>query len=352
MVKERQALKNIKNYVPGQEIAGNIKLASNENPLGPSPAAKKAVNRALGELAVYPDKECAVLKEKIAKQLGLSKENVAVGNGSDDLLFMIAAAYLEAGDEVVISKTTFSGYEFNSRLFGAEPVFVELKNWNYDLEAIWKAVTPKTKIVFLCNPNNPTGTIFYQNELDDFLAKLPASVMLVIDEAYCEYATHDHFPKSLKYLEQSFENVIILRTFSKIYGLAGLRVGYALAKMPVIASLNKVRQPFSVNRLAQIAASAAVNDSVFLKRSRKNNEQGKKYLYQELDKLKLSFVITEANFIFIDLKQDAAALYQRLTARGLTVRPLNSFGCSQAIRVTIGTPKQNSEFIKQLKQVL
>ncbi|MFC1478665.1 histidinol-phosphate transaminase [Candidatus Margulisiibacteriota bacterium] len=360
MLKERSALKNIKPYVPGKEITGNIKLASNENPLGPSPKAIDSIKLSAEQVSLYPDGGCVLLRNKLADKLGVSEDNLVIGNGSDEILLLIAGAYIGPGDEVVISNVTFSEYEFSARLFGASPVFVDLKEYAYDLNAISQAITPKTKIVYLCNPNNPTGTIFKQKELDKFLVEAPQNVLIVIDEAYYEYVTSPFYPQTTSYyiesdkfdVSTSYKNIVILRTFSKIYGLAGLRVGYGIARPEIINSLNKAREPFNVNRLAQMAATAALEDADFLKESKANNEAGKKYLYQELQELGIEYIPTEANFIFMNVPADCIELFEKLRDNGITIRPMASFGCNQSIRVTIGTPEQNKFFIARLKEAL
>jgi len=349
MLNERKAIKNLKPYTPGKEIPGAIKLASNENPLGPSPQAMDAIRHAADQLSLYPDGNCTNLKNKLSQKYCIKPENIVVGNGSDEILLLIAGAFIEPGDEVVIAQPTFSEYEFSARLLGAIPVFVPLTNGAYDLNAMAQAITPQTKVVYLCNPNNPTGTIFFQNDLDEFLARVPEDILVVMDEAYVEYVTHTHYPQSMHYINE--KNIVVLRTFSKIYGLAGLRVGYGLASPEIIASLNKAREPFNVNRLAQIAATAALDDEAFLQKSKENNEAGKKYLYTEFDKLSLTYLLTEANFIFAETPMAGIEIFQALMDQGITIRPMASFGCDNAVRVTIGTEEQNQALIKGLRKL-
>lgn len=350
MLSERKAIQNLKPYTPGQEIAGNIKLASNENPLGSSPLALEGLAASLKESSIYPDGNCTLLKEKLSKKLGVKPENLVIGNGSDEVLLLIAGAYLNPGDEVVIAKTTFSEYEFSARLFGASATFMPLKNMAYDLATMAMAITSKTKIIYLCNPNNPTGTIFTTKELEDFFNKISKDILVVIDEAYFEYVVATDYPKTLELINSN--NIIVLRTFSKIYGLAGLRIGYGIANPKIINSLNKAREPFNVNRLAQIAATAALDDQKFIKESLKINEAGKKYMYSELGKLGLKYYPTEANFIFVEVPTDGTQLSKQLMAKGITIRPMASFGCPNAIRVTVGTLEQNTFFVEKLKACL
>lgn len=351
MLKPRKELKNIKPYIAGQFKEGFIKLASNENPLGPSPKAQKAINKASLNMQMYPDGNCTKLKQKLAILYGLKPENLIIGNGSDEILLFIASAYLNSKDKVALSKTTFSEYEFSAQLFGATPIFVPLKNNKYDLDGFRKALSRKPKVVYLCNPNNPTGTFFNEAELTVFLKAVPKTTLVVIDEAYNEYVRNTAYPDTLQ-LQEKYSNLLILRTFSKIYGLAGLRIGYGIGDKEIIATLNKTREPFNVNYIAQVTALAALDDEGFLARSLENNEDGKKYLYQNFSKLGLPFTKSEANFIYIDLPLPAKDIFQRLLKERIIIRPLNSFGRPFAIRITIGTPWQNKRLIEALKKVL
>jgi len=356
----RPNIGNIKPYSPGKpveeverelRITNVIKLASNENPLGPSPKAIEALNKHIKDMHLYPDKACFELIRLIAERLDFSPENIVIGNGSDELMLLIALAYITAGDEVVISLNTFSTYEMVSRLMEASIIRVNLNNYKYDLEAMAKASGPKTKLIFVCNPNNPTGTINTQKELDALIARVSPETIIVVDEAYREYVESREYPESLSYVRNK-KNVVVLRTFSKIYGLAGLRVGYAVTRPEIAKYLNLVRLPFSVNRLAQIAAVAAIADNHHIEASRKNNAEGKELLYAELGKLGLSYVKTEANFIFINLNDDADLIFMELMRRGVIVRPLTSFGMPGSIRVSIGNQEQNKKFIRVLTEAL
>jgi len=348
----RPEIKGIKDYVPGKnpDKPGVIKLASNENPFGPSPAALRAIAEGSKMLQVYPDQKSSLLREALANKLGLTKENIICGNGSDDIMQMLAATYLNPNDEVIISKNTFSAYELVTRVFGGNLVLVDLKNYEQDLEGTAKAITKKTKLIFLTNPHNPTGTIFSATDLEAFLKKVPDNVLVAIDEAYAEFVENKDFPDSLKYVKAG-RNVMVLRTFSKFYGLAGLRVGYGIASQELIAPMFRTKMPFNVNRLAQAGALAALDDKDFLNQTFKNNAEGKKYLYAELDRLKLPYKKTEANFIFIDLKKNADEVFLKLMSEGIIIRPLTSFGLPQAIRVSIGTREQNEKFIAALRKL-
>lgn len=347
----RNCLKDIKPYIPGVLKEGAIKLASNENPLGMSPLAKKAVAKFLDKLYLYPDGGCVKLKEKLAKKYGLAPENFIIGNGSDEIFLFIAGLLIEAGDEMLTSEVTFSEYEFATRLFGGKPLFAPLKDGKYQLKEIAKRITPKTKLIFMANPNNPTGTYFNETEFKDFMKVVPENVLVVLDEAYYEYAEAKDYPDTLSLLN-SYKNILICRTFSKIYGLSGLRVGYAVGDKELILNLNKTREPFNVNAAGQVAAEAALEDSSFLKRAIANNQKGKEYLYQEFDKLGLKYFQTEANFIFVYIKQDCLQAFKKMMDLGVTIRPMKSFGINDAIRVTIGTPAENKKFIACLKKIL
>ncbi len=355
----RASIKKLKPYIPGKgkeeaKKAGAkeiVKLASNENPLGPSPKALKMIQKRLKDSSVYPDQYAIEIRGALAKRLKAGEENVIVGNGSDEIMQMAGAAFLSAGDEVVISENTFSTYEFVATLFDAKPVFVPLNNYRYDLPAMADKISEKTKLVFLCNPNNPTGTIFSAAELEGFLAILPKGVIVVIDEAYCEYVESKKYPNSFKHVKEG-KNVLVLRTFSKICGLAGLRIGYGIAKPEIIKYLNMVKLPFNVNRTAIAGAIGAIEDNAFIKKSIKLNKEGKKYLYKELKDLGLNYVETEANFICFEVEKPADILFVELMRKGVIVRPLTSFGMPNSIRVTVGTKKQNRKFIEALKESL
>lgn len=356
----RPNIGKISPYSPGKpieeverelKITGVVKLASNENPLGPSPKAIEAINKFSRDVSLYPDQNCYELTRLLAGKLDISPDNMVIGNGSDEIMMLVALAYITAGDEVILSLNTFSTYETVSRLMEASITLVNLKNYTYDLEAMAGICSQKTKLIFVCNPNNPTGTMNTKGQLDYLISKASPNTIILIDEAYGEYVESPEYPDSLDYVRAN-KNVVVTRTFSKVYGLAGLRVGYGIAKPEIIKYLKLVRLPFSVNRLAQIAATISLADSHHVEASRKNNSEGKKYLYAQLDKLGISYVKTEANFIFINLNNDADTVFMELMRRGVIVRPLSSFGMPGSIRVTIGTPEQNQKFIKALSEVI
>ncbi|QGP92400.1 Histidinol-phosphate aminotransferase [Neomoorella glycerini] len=357
----REAILAIKPYVPGKPIEevqrelgvkDVIKLASNENPLGPSPDAVQALREASERVYLYPDGNCYYLKNALAEKLGVSPENIIVGNGTDEILKMLAEAYVNPGDEIVVADPTFSEYEFAAQVMAGRAIKVPCRSFRHDLKAMAASLTPRTRLVFVCNPNNPTGTIVGQVTLDSFLKEVPPSVLVVLDEAYADYVTAEHYPDSLAYIRRGRANVIVLRTFSKIYGLAGLRVGYGVAVPEIIRNLNRVREPFNVNLLAQAAAIAALKDEAHLKKSREVNTEGKQYLYEQFTALGLQYVPTEANFIFVDIQRDSRAVFQELLKRGVIVRTGDIFGYDTYLRVTIGTRRQNERFIQDLREVL
>ncbi|MHB1127210.1 MAG: histidinol-phosphate transaminase [Bacillota bacterium] len=357
----RDNILSIKPYVPGKPIEeverelgikDVIKLASNENPLGPSPEAVEAVREAVEKTYLYPDGNCFYLKRALASRYEFEEDNIIIGNGSDEILKLIAEASLNPGDEVIIAQPSFSEYEFVTRLMGAEPVFVDLREYRHDLQAMAGKINTKTKIVFVCNPNNPTGTIVTRDEIESFLGSVPDDVLVIFDEAYKEYVTHPRYPDSLKYVQQGRQNVIVLRTFSKIYGLAGLRVGFGVAARETIVHLNRVREPFNVNSLAQTAALAALGDQLHVDKSRVSNSEGKTYLCQEFRKLGLENIPTEANFIMVNTGVDSRKLFQLMLRKGVIIRTGDIFGMDTFIRVTIGTPRQNERFINALTETL
>jgi histidinol-phosphate aminotransferase len=345
----RPAIKGIKEYIPGKtpKKPGVVKLASNENPFGPSPKALAAIAKESKNLQVYPDQKSILLREDLAKKLKIKEDCLIIGNGSDELMQLAAATFLKPGEEVVLPRNTFSLYEFVTRVFDGKLVFVDLKNNAQDLEAMAAAVTPKTKMIFLCSPHNPTGSLISRKALHEFLNKVPDNVLVVVDEAYIEFADPQLAPETISYVLEG-KNVLMLRTFSKFYGLAGLRAGYGVAPKELISYMMRVKPPFNVNRLAQAGAAAALGDKTFTDKTLKNNQAGKKYLYAELDKLGLEYQRTEANFIFIDIKKPADELFMQLMKKAVIIRPLTSFGLPEAIRVSIGTPEQNKKFIKAL----
>lgn len=356
----RPEIFNLKPYTPGKPVeevqrelglTDVIKMASNENPLGPSPMAQQAVKDALNLLHIYPDSNCHYLRQKLAKKFAVRENQILLGNGSDEILRLIAETFLHPGDEVVFAWPTFVEYEFTALVMGAKCVAVPLHGERHDLRAMLEVVNTSTKLVYLCNPNNPTGTYVSQAELDQFVAALPASVLLIIDEAYGEYATNEDYPDGLRYVREG-RNIIVLRTFSKIYGLAALRIGYGLCTSDLAALVQRVSEPFNVNLLAQKAATAALDDTTHVERSRLNNTEGMLYLTRALDAMGLSWVPSQANFLLIDTGQDCRTVFERLLSKGVIVRTGDVYGYPHHIRVTVGQPQDNARFIRELQGIL
>jgi len=345
----RPEIKGIPEYVPGKtpKEPGVMKLASNENPFGPSPKALEAIVREAKNLQIYPDQKSILLREALSKKLAVPEDCIICGNGSDDIMQILGATYLNPGDEVIISKNCFSIYELVTRVFGGKPVAVPMKNFEVDLAGMVSAMSARTKLVFVANPNNPTGTIFAAAEFDALMKKVSDSTLIVVDEAYADFVESKDFPDSLKYIREG-RNVVVLRTFSKYYGLAGLRIGYGIGRKEIISPMFRAKMPFNVNRLAQAGAVAALDDGEFLEKAFKNNSEEKKYLYAELDKLGLEYKKTEANFIFINLKRSADEFFMQMMKQGVIIRPLTSFGLPEAIRVSIATREQNEKFVAAL----
>jgi len=347
----RRALQDMEPYVPGRHLPGAIKLASNENPLGPSPLGLEALRDAAGQTSLYPDGACTRLVAKVAERLERAPSEIIVGNGSDEVIVLAAAAYVESGTNTVTSEHTFSEYAFATKLFGGVVRRAAMAEGQFQLEGILRLCDGATRIVWLCNPNNPTGTHFGVGALNSFLAEVSPTVRVVVDEAYNEYAVAENYPDAARLVSQH-PNLLVLRTFSKIYGLAGLRVGYGVAQSQVIEDLSKARAPFPVNSLAQVAAAAALDDEDFLRRSRACNEEGKVRLMEGMRELGLEPVPTQANFVFVEVGMDGTTVFQRMMERGVTVRPLKSFGFPTAIRVTVGTAPQNEKFLECLSASL
>lgn len=357
----RKCLNEIKPYVPGKPIdevkrelglEDVIKLASNENPLGASPWAQEAIREALPGINYYPDGNCYRLKKELSSRLGLPGEQLIIGNGSDEILKLLAEAYLGPDDEIIMPHPSFSEYEFVARIMGADVKLAGLKeDFSYDLEKMLAMVTDRTRIVFISSPNNPTGTIARRSEMNEFLEKLPGGIVVVMDEAYYEYVTDPDYPQSLEYIK-SDPRVIVLRTFSKIYGLAGLRIGYGMASAGLISDLHRVREPFNVNYLAQVAALAALKDEEHVRRSIDLVVESRKQVAGGLQKLGLKPVPSEANFYFIDIGVDSVEAFKRLLKRGVIVRTGDIFGFPTYIRVNFGIPEENERFLTSLQEVM
>jgi histidinol-phosphate aminotransferase len=331
-------------------IEDSIKLASNENPLGPSPKAVKALADRLGQLHLYPDGDAFYLKRALAAKLGVAAERLVFGNGSNELIELAVRTFMRPGDEAVMAHQAFVIYRLVVQAAGGSCKIVPLKNFTHDLDAMAGAITPRTRIVFLANPNNPTGTMFGKEEWEKFLQRVTAETLLVVDEAYFEYVADPDYPNSIAY-QGNGKTILTLRTFSKLYGLAGLRIGYAVGPEDLIGLMQRVRQPFNVNAAAQWAALAALDDGDHIKRSLAVNREGMDYLKTELARLGLEPVPSQANFILVRVG-DGAAVFKNLLKRGVIVRPMAAYDLPEYIRVTIGTMKENGRFINELKAII
>lgn len=332
----------------GVEPSEIIKLASNENPLGPSPKAVAAMRAATESAQLYPDGGGFYLSNAIADRLGLESENVILGNGSNEVIEFAAHAFLDRGDEAIIPKYAFICYKLITQLFGARAIETPTIDFQTDLDAILHAITSKTKIIFIANPNNPTGTLIGQGDLDHFIARVPDEIVVVLDEAYFEFL--DSPPDTLRHIRDG-RNVLLLRTFSKIHGLASLRVGYGVARKELIEVLQKTRQPFNVNGIAQAAALAALEDADYLAKSKQVVDTGRAFLEKEFAAIKLRFVHSAGNFVLVQVG-DGPAVFKKMLARKIIVRPLVGYGLPEWIRITVGTMEQNKKCIAALKEVL
>jgi len=349
-------------YVPGKPVdelareldidpASIIKLASNENPLGASPKALLAIRDELAELTRYPDGNGFELKKRLAERCGVQASQVTLGNGSNDILELVARAYLAPGLNAVFSEHAFAIYPIVTQAVAAEARVAPARDWGHDLPAMLAAIDDNTRVVFIANPNNPTGTWFGPDVLSEFLAAVPKNVLVVLDEAYIEYAEGAELPDGLNYLAD-YPNLLVSRTFSKAYGLASLRVGYGLSSPAVADVLNRVRQPFNVNSLALAAARAALDDVEYVAESRRLNEVGMQQLEDGLRLLGLSWIPSKANFLAVDVGRDGTPVYQGLLREGVIVRPIAGYGMPRHLRVSIGLPRENTRFLEALAKVL
>lgn len=348
-------------YVPGKPIeevarevgldaASIVKLASNENPLGPSPKALAAMEEVLRNLHLYPDGNAFYLKRKLAEKLGVEPANLVLGNGSNEIIEFIGHAVLQPGDEVVVSQYCFAVYPIVTALFGAKLVTVPAKGFGSDIPALLAAITPRTKVLFLANPNNPTGTLTSNADLAKLLAEVPPHVLVALDEAYVEFL-EEPFDSLALIRAGKHPNVILMRTFSKIFGLAGLRLGYGIAAPALVSAIEKVRQPFNLNSIAQAGALAALEDDDHLTATRENNRRGRDYLEATFRSLGLEYVPSAANFVLVKVG-DGARVFAELQRRGLITRPMASYQLPEWLRITVGTQAENERFVGALRAVL
>ncbi len=356
----RQSVVNAKPYIPGKPIEEVkrelglkevIKLASNENPYPPSAKVLKAISLAARSVNRYPTGDCYYLREELVRHLKVPASQLVFGNGSDELLVIAIRIFVNQGDEVIIAQPSFLIYDIAAHIAGAEVISIPLKDFCYDLEGMKRAVTARTKIIFIGNPDNPGGIYIPDNELRAFVQSLRDDILIVIDEAYYEFVSAKDYGKSLELLKE-FKNVLITRTFSKMYGLAGLRVGYGIANKEVVDLINKVREPFNINSLAQAAALACLKDKAYYRNIAKKMQVQRKYLQKSLSKLGLDFVKSFTNFILIKVRQDSTDVVQAFLKKGIIIRDMNHWGLKNYIRVSVGTEKENKRFIKALEGVL
>jgi histidinol-phosphate aminotransferase len=331
-------------------IEDSIKLASNENPLGPSPEAVRALRERLTDLNLYPDGDCFYLKRALAAKLGVAEDRLVFGNGSNEIIELAARTFMRPGDEAVMAHQAFVVYRLVVQASGGICKIVPLKNFTHDLDAMAEAITSRTRIIFLANPNNPTGTIYGKRQWEKFLGRVGPDILVVADEAYFEYVQDPDYPNSLGYQENG-KTILTLRTFSKLYGLAGLRIGYGVGPKDLVGWMHRVRQPFNVNAAAQWAALAALEDDVHVHRSLAVNREGMDFLKREIGKMGLEQVPSHANFILLRVG-DGGAIFKRLLQRGVIVRPMGIYELPEYVRVTIGTMKENSRFINELQAII
>ncbi len=351
-------IREIEPYVPGKPIeeverelqTRAVKLASNENPLGPSPRAVEAARGALAGANRYPDGGGFYLREKLSARLGVSADQIILGSGSTDLIDLTARTLLREDDSGITSHGSFPMYYISIRAAGARLIEVPQKSYVMDLDGMVRAIEPRTRLIYVANPNNPTGTLFSADEFERFLARVPESVLVVLDEAYFEYVERADYSRSMELVRRG-KNLLVLRTFSKVYGLAGLRIGYAIGSAELLAEMNKVRSPFNTSIVAQAAALAALDDAEHVRRSVESNRAGLAQLAQGLAELGLTFVPSVANFVLIELGSDAEPVAAELMKLGIIVRPMRWMGFPDAIRVTVGTAEENAHFLSALARV-
>jgi histidinol-phosphate aminotransferase len=356
----RETVRDIKPYQPGKPIeelkrqrglSEIIKLASNENPLGPSPKAVEAIRSAAEEVCLYPDGGGFYLKRALAKKVGVAPHQIILGNGSVEIIELVLKTFVDPGEKVVSSQYAFAMYTIATRVVGGVNVVVPAKRLGHDLPAMAEAVGPETKAVFIANPNNPTGTMASAREFEEFMASIPSDVVVVYDQAYFEYVDRPDYPDAVAYVRDG-RNIIVLRTFSKAYGLAGLRIGYGIARPGLIVLVNQVRSPFNTTRLAQLAAIAALDDDDHVRRTAALTREGREQLLSGLGELGLTAHPSEGNFVLFQADGRGGEVCDALEARGVIVRPMRGYGLPDHIRVTVGTSEQNDVFLAALAEVL
>lgn len=359
----RKNILSFQPYIPGKPIDDVkrefnlkevVKLASNENPLGPAPAAVSSIKKVLSKINIYPDGYCFELRKKISAVYDVGENQIIFGNGTDEIIELIGKTFLNPEDEIIVSEHAFIRYKMAGDLMGCKVVEVPMKDYKHDLNAMADAVTKKTKIIFIANPNNPTGTYNTKKEFENYFSKLPAALfapLTFIDEAYAEYVAEKDYPRGLAPLKKGL-NVMFSRTFSKIYGLAGLRIGYGIASPEIVSYIERIRPPFNVSSVAQAAAVSALDDKQHIQKSKKLVLQQKKYLYRELQKIGLDYIPSVANFILVNVKIDGSIIFEKLLKKGVIVRAMDEYGLRNFVRVTIGTPAENRKFIREVTKII
>ena len=355
------ALATLPVYQPGrpiEEVARElnlppesiIKVASNENPLGPSPKAVAAMRQVLEDLHLYPDGNAFYLKRKLAAKLGVAPENLVLGNGSNEIIEFIGHGFMRPGVDVMVSDYCFAIYPIMTKMFGANLVSVPARNLGHDLPAMLRAITPQTRVMFVANPNNPTGTLIPKQEIENLVREVPEHVLLVMDEAYLEFI--DDPPHLVELVRSGARpNLVLMRTFSKIYGLAGLRLGYGIAHPAIASAFEKIRQPFNINALIQAGALAALDDEEHLRRTKENNVEGLRYFGMELARLNLQFVPSAANFLLVRVG-NGQAVFEAMQRQGVIVRPMGGYKLPDYIRITVGTKEENLRCVQALKSTV
>ncbi len=361
-LRPQRGLDGIKPYVPGKPtselerelgIRDSIKLASNENPYGVSPKALTAMREALAASNVYPDGANYDLRLAVAKHFGFALEEVAAGNGADDLILELSMAYLDDGDEVIVSRSSFPIYDIYTNAMRAKLIKTPLApGYRIDLDAMARAMNARTRMVYVCNPNNPTGTMVTADELAAFMKRVPETVLVVLDDAYVEMADSPEFPDSLGYVREGRKNVVVLRTYSKVYGLAGIRIGYGFGHRDTIAPMFRVKEAFNVNSVAQAAGIAALDDQEFVQFTVAENRKGREYLCREFRRLGLEYAESHTNFVLVKIGPSAGDVQGRLLREGVIVRPCAAYDLPECLRVSIGTPAENARFVATLDRVL
>ncbi|MBN1314511.1 MAG: histidinol-phosphate transaminase [Anaerolineales bacterium] len=360
-VKPQKGLDQIKAYAPGTPIEevqrrygiqNVIKLASNENAGGTSPLALEAIRNSIDRLNFYPDSQCYNLRKALANHYNLDIEQIIAGNGSDGLITQVCLAYLDHECSAIVSESSFPVYDTFTYIMGAKLVKTPLVNYTINLEAMADAVTEETKLIFVSNPNNPTGTIVTKSQVQAFMEKIPDHVLIIFDEAYHELVTSNEYPDSLEYIREGRENVMVMRTFSKVHGLAGIRLGYAIAMPSILAPLNRSKEAFAINLLAQAAGIAALEDTEFIKRTVESNRASLQWLYGEFQRLGLEYVESHGNFVLVKIGPNATQVLEEMLKRGIIFRSCQGYNLGEFIRVSVGTAEQNAIFVETLENIL